>query len=432
MHTLPFISIIVAVYKGSATLQRCLDSVAMQTYPNKELIVMDGGSTDGTVRILEGNSDAITYWESKTDNGIAHAWNKGLQKSMGDWIIFIGADDELHDASVLADMAMLLRANMESDLVYGQIVFGEGPLAGTVLGQPFDWEKHKRRMLIPHTGCFQRSSIFNEIGAFDDSFRIAVDYEIFLRKPSIKAMFIPRLITIMGSEGISTQQAVRSFKEARQAQLKNSVDSKIKIEFWHAIYQIRHLITKLMSTDLKREDSFFTLLRETTSSFAVDCSRNSGNLKMLVALFSFRVAHLASRHRKLNKLANLYAIPVILTHRFLSEWLFCMELPAATEIGKGLIIDHGYALVINKCTVIGQNCRIRHCVTIGCKTEKDGTQGPSPRIGDSVEIGCHAIIIGDILIDDQAIIGAGAVVVKDVPKKAVVAGNPARVIKYLN
>lgn len=189
---------------------------------------------------------------------------------------------------------------------------------------------------------------------------------------------------------------------------------------------------KQMDIDSIRQGSFFMLLREAFSSFAADRARNSGNLKMLVALFSFRVAHLASRHRKLNTLANLYAIPVILTHRFLTEWLFCMELPAATEIGKGLIIDHGYALVINKHTVIGQNCRIRHGVTIGCKTNEDGTQGPSPRIGDSVEIGANATIIGDILIGDRAIIGAGAVVVKDVPEKAVVAGNPARVIKYLS
>ena len=186
-----------------------------------------------------------------------------------------------------------------------------------------------------------------------------------------------------------------------------------------------------MNAELKEQLSLSELLRDFYLSMSADMARNKGNYKMLVALFSFRLAHLASHHRKISILANVYAIPVILAHRFLTEWLFGMELPAATKIGKGLIIDHGYAVVINKNSIIGQNCRVRHCVTIGCKTNADGTQGPSPRIGDSVEIGTHAMIIGDIRIGSRVIIGAGAVVVKDVPENAVVAGNPAKIIKYI-
>lgn len=173
------------------------------------------------------------------------------------------------------------------------------------------------------------------------------------------------------------------------------------------------------------------MMRRTFSLLVSDWERNAGNWKMLVALFSYRFAHLASVHRKRHWFANLYAIPVILWHRFLTEWLFGMELPAATEIGKGLIIDHGYALVINKHSVIGEYCRLRHGVTIGCKVNADGTQGPSPRIGDRVEIGAGAIILGSISVGDDAIVGAGAVVVKDVPSRAIVAGNPARVIRFL-
>ncbi len=66
----PLISVIVAVYNGAKTLQHCIDSVANQAYPHKELIIMDGGSTDGTVDILEANDDRIGYWESKPDRGI--------------------------------------------------------------------------------------------------------------------------------------------------------------------------------------------------------------------------------------------------------------------------------------------------------------------------------------------------------------------------
>lgn len=239
MQSAPLISIIVAVFNGSATLQNCLDSIVAQTYPHKELIVMDGGSSDGTVGLLEANSDAITYWESKADNGIAHAWNKGLRKSRGEWILFIGADDRLHDATVLSDMATLMADDADSDLVYGQIVFGDGPYANNILGRPFDWSTYRRRMLIPHTGCFQRRRLFDELGDFDESYKVAIDYEIFLRKPALKARFVPRMVTIMGGGGMSTRQAKRTLWEGRQAQLKNKVDSKFKIEMWHAIYQLR-------------------------------------------------------------------------------------------------------------------------------------------------------------------------------------------------
>lgn len=123
------------------------------------------------------------------------------------------------------------------------------------------------------------------------------------------------------------------------------------------------------------------------------------------------------------------SVPILVAYRFVTEWLFQIELPAATQIGKGLIIDHGFALVVNKHTIIGDDCRLRHCVTIGCKVNADGTQGPSPRIGHRVEVGAGAIIIGDITIGNDAVIGAGAVVTKDVPEGAVVVGNPARIVK---
>ena len=174
---------------------------------------------------------------------------------------------------------------------------------------------------------------------------------------------------------------------------------------------------------------FISIIKEEILAYVDDVKRNRANIKMLLALLSYRMAHVASRHRKLYKLSNVYAVPMILLHRFLTEWLFGMDLPAATTIGRGLIIDHGYAIVINKNTHIGSFCRIRHSVTIGCKLNPDGSQGPSPRIGSYVDIGAGAIIIGDVCIGDRAIIGAGSVVVNDVKPYQIVAGNPAKVIR---
>jgi len=196
------ITIIVAVYNGAKTLQACLDSIAGQTYPNRELIVIDGGSTDGTIEILQSNTDLITYWESQKDRGIAHAWNKALEHVTGDWIIFLGADDRLHDSHVLSEMADELKNDSVNDLVYGQINIEGGKFDGEVLGGIFKPDILIRRMNIPHTATFHRKRFFDDIGQFDESFKIAIDYDLLLRKPPLRARFVERRISIMGGEGV--------------------------------------------------------------------------------------------------------------------------------------------------------------------------------------------------------------------------------------
>src|SRR5665647_574950 len=100
----PLITIIVAVYNGAKTLQRCVDSVSDQTYLNKELIIIDGGSKDGTIDILMANNDKITYWQSEPDSGIYNAWNKALGHANGDWIYFLGSDDYLWKSNVFEEI----------------------------------------------------------------------------------------------------------------------------------------------------------------------------------------------------------------------------------------------------------------------------------------------------------------------------------------
>ncbi len=227
-ETAPLISIIVAVFNGAGTLQQCIDSVTQQTYPHKELIVIDGGSKDGTPDLLNANRDKIAYWISEPDSGIYNAWNKALMQAKGEWICFLGADDYLWDAQVLERMAeQLAKIPPEIRVAYAQIMklSVDGKELDTE-GEP--WPKAKERfrqqyMTIPHPAVMHRRSLFEKHGRFDESFRIAGDYELLLRELKTgDAVFIPGIITTgVRAGGISmhpgnTMKALRELGRAQR------------------------------------------------------------------------------------------------------------------------------------------------------------------------------------------------------------------------
>lgn len=220
------ITVVIATRNSRETLQQCIDSVARQTYQNKELIVIDGGSIDGTVDVLKANHHRIAYWVSEADRGIYHAWNKALPKATGEWICFLGADDFFWDATVLTRInEQLGHLSPGIRVVYGQNMLvndrGEHLYA---MGAPWQTLKGKFRMhmCLPHPGMMHHRSLFEQHGRFDESFRIAGDYELLLRELThADALFIPGLIVAgVQQGGISSrpEAALLVLSEARRAQ----------------------------------------------------------------------------------------------------------------------------------------------------------------------------------------------------------------------
>jgi glycosyltransferase involved in cell wall biosynthesis len=228
----PLISVVVAVFNGKATLQQCIDSFAQQGYPHKELIVIDGGSTDGSVEVLAANRHMLGYWISEPDRGIYSAWNKALNHAHGEWICFLGADDYFWNEDALTLMsAQLQQLPPNIEVAYGEIrvVNAHGAVIHP-FGAP--WHKVKRRfrqlMSIPHQGTMHRRSLFERHGRFDESFRIAGDYELLLRElKTADACFVPNVVVsaMRQGGGISSTpgNAWVVLRETRQAQLKNGL-----------------------------------------------------------------------------------------------------------------------------------------------------------------------------------------------------------------
>jgi len=127
-------------------------------------------------------------------------------------------------------------------------------------------------------------------------------------------------------------------------------------------------------------------------------------------------------------IAKVIFFPYLLFYRYMVDWVWGIEIPRKTTIGKGLSLFHGQALVLNQGVIIGDNCTLRNSTTIGHKKNADGTFSACPRIGNNVDIGANVVIIGDIEIGDNVVIGAGTVVTKSIPANSIAVGNPARIL----
>ncbi len=258
----PLISIIVAVYNGHKTFQQCIDSISQQSYQNKEVLVIDGGSIDGTKDLIIANRKNLSYFISEPDNGVYDAWNKGLVRSKGEWICFLGADDYFLDRNCLQYIAhKLARLNQSINIAYGKIyVIDENCKKIRVLGEPWDSikNKFKYKMCIPHPGSMHRKSLFDKYGLFNPLFRVAGDYEFLLRfLIHEKAFFMGnRVLVAMRNNGLSNDKKLMPLiiKEVRMAHKFNNVKGYNLIALFSFLkYGLKSALSLLNNTPQKND-----------------------------------------------------------------------------------------------------------------------------------------------------------------------------------
>jgi glycosyltransferase involved in cell wall biosynthesis len=247
---------VTAVYNDRHHIAGCLDSVLVQDYPNIEHIVFDGGSSDGTVEVLRSYDDRIALWRSEPDRGIYDAWNKGVTEARGEWICFLGADDELLSGAVGAYME-LAAGHPEAEYLSSKIrwVHPSG-YVNPGHGRAWTWRRFSKRMCVAHVGSMHRRSLFDRLGLFDTRYRTAADYELLLRaRGELRAAFMPRVTAVMRAGGVSDQST--AFSEAARAKIisggRNPVVGKIELWMDQARFMLLPLYRKLQSL-LKRHD----------------------------------------------------------------------------------------------------------------------------------------------------------------------------------
>jgi len=200
----PRVSIIIVTFNAASVLQRCLDSIYKQTYPSLEIIVIDGKSNDGTVDILKGNANKITFWKSEPDDGIYYAMNNALEYVTGEWVYFIGADDE-----VFAGFSELLYKLKDNNAIYyGRVLIDGKPTPG-----PVSAYKHAKDTIC-HQAIVYPATVFKKY-KYNTKYPITADHLLNMqcwKDKDFHFQFVDLLIANFNHTGVSSVKIDTVFK----------------------------------------------------------------------------------------------------------------------------------------------------------------------------------------------------------------------------
>ncbi|MBU4445801.1 glycosyltransferase [bacterium] len=204
------VSIITPSYNSENTIEDTIQSILCQKYKYIEHIIIDGGSTDGTLDIIKEYRDRVAYWISEPDDGIYDAMNKGIKAATGEIVGILNSDDIYADNSVIEEVVNIISIG-NTDTCYGDLMYVDKDNTKKVIRQwksgNFSKEKFKLGWAPPHPTFFVRRSIYEKYGYFKNSnFPIAADYELMLRflyKIGCSTEYIPKVLVKMRTGGRS-------------------------------------------------------------------------------------------------------------------------------------------------------------------------------------------------------------------------------------
>lgn len=227
------ISIIIATYNAQNYLEDCLSSILPQLSDFAELIIIDGKSKDSTVSIIEKYNESISYWISEKDNGIYDAWNKGVKASTGDWIMFIGADDQLLPMALKKYANFIEKLPNVDDVDYISSRMEMVDLAGRsirVKGWAWEWPLFLKDMTVAHPGSLHSKKLFDQYGLFNIAYKITGDYELLLRpREKLKAVFFDEVTVLMQEGGAS--DSLKALLEHERAAVETGGASAMSARF---------------------------------------------------------------------------------------------------------------------------------------------------------------------------------------------------------
>ena len=227
----PLISIITISLNAGRDLEKTLTCTIKQDFHNFEYIIIDGGSTDNTIDIIKKYEHHLKFWSSEKDNGIAEAFNKGLNHCQGEWIGIINAGD-WYEQGTFTEIA---KNRNKAEILYGFMQYWEGDNKKEIFHA--NHNGLHLEMTLNHAACFVKKSVYEKIGKFNVHYKYAMDFD-FLRRchlQQIPFFKIDRELAHMHYGGIS-DNFLATYKEVRNIKI-NQGHSQLKAHTYY-IYQI--------------------------------------------------------------------------------------------------------------------------------------------------------------------------------------------------
>jgi glycosyltransferase involved in cell wall biosynthesis len=244
----PLISIVTVVHNGGLTLEQTIKSVLNQTYKNIDYLIIDGASTDRTLNIIKQYESHLKYWISEKDNGIYDAMNKGIKAVVdkNSFLLFLNADDYLYDNSTIKNIVSEIS---DEDFIYGKIQ-SIGDSVSAYLGQELTFKELPVNM-IQHQATFVKRKLFDELGLFDTSYKIAADYDFAVRVmiSDFRHKFVNEIVSVMRMGGTSSQAYKTTFSEkSKIIKIHFKGLTKIKALFFISFYEIpKHIVSNFLN-----------------------------------------------------------------------------------------------------------------------------------------------------------------------------------------
>jgi glycosyltransferase involved in cell wall biosynthesis len=207
---LPLISIITVVFNTVKTIEQTISSVLNQPYENLEYIIIDGGSTDGTLDIIKKYDDRIDFWISEADKGIYDAMNKGISYAKGELIGIINSDD-WYEPDIISYIAEIYKKSDQNTVIHGMLRNYKDDKFYSIKGNSIRVLKYD---MIQHPTCFVSKSIYQQFGMYDLKYKYSADYDLVLRyvNSGIQFKFIEQVIANFRIGGISFKFKAQSEK----------------------------------------------------------------------------------------------------------------------------------------------------------------------------------------------------------------------------
>lgn len=239
------ISVIIPVLNNKQQLIGCLNHLLSDKRYPLEIIIIDGGSCDGTLSVIENYASDISYWESGKDSGISDAFNRGISRATGNIIAILNSDD-YWESDTVKSITDAYRLYPDCDIFYGNLRFLNDELHESYIKKP-DLKKMKYRMNVFHPAMFVKREAYTKVGLYRLDYKHAMDSEWCHRalKVGLHFHYIPQVLTTMRLGGVSDREFKQSLLEYRKSVVQNELARPLEATIYYYFFLLMKSLMRI-------------------------------------------------------------------------------------------------------------------------------------------------------------------------------------------